>query len=90
MNKEELYNDFIKNIINHDYSYNYSDSHHVWIRGTEELDIIREQLDKLIVIYGYDPILLLGDCLRARSEQYTDGLTHRIINNLFTNYIKNT
>lgn len=69
MNKEQLYEDFIKNIINHDYSYDYSDSNTVWERGRQQKDLIRQQLKELINIHKYDPILLLGDCLLARGEQ---------------------
>lgn len=86
MNKEQLYEDFIKNIINHDYSYDYSDSNTVWERGRQQKDLIRQQLKELINIHKYDPILLLGDCLLARGEQFVDGLTHRIINQLFEPY----
>lgn len=87
MNKEELYQDFIKNIQYHDYSYNYSDDHRAWERGQDELDKITDQLATLIKTHQFDPILLLGDCLNARSEQYNDGLTHRIIKGLFDKYI---
>ena len=86
MNKEQLYEDFIKNIINHDYSYDYSDSNTVWERGRQEKDKIREQLKELINIHKYSPTLLHCDCLRARCEQFIDGLTHRIINSLFEPY----
>jgi len=88
MNKDDTLKAFLNLILSHDYSYNYSDDHRAYSRGQDEYKKLQELLEALITEFKYVPETLLADCLATRTEQFTDGLTHRIIRNLFDKYIK--
>lgn len=85
-NGKEVHDKFIERIIGHDYSYQWSDDHRAWSSGQRSLELLRAQVHGLITVFGYNPETLLKECLEARSEQYTDGLTHKVIKGLFEPY----
>lgn len=77
---------FIKLLKSFDSSYNYSDDHNVWKRGQAQLEDIQTALRELH-LSGFDMKSLLEKCLSEVEEEFTDGFTHRTINNLFKPYL---
>ena len=48
---------------------------------------IQAKVHALCAVHKEDAQALLDDCIAIRSEQYTDGLTHKTINGWFKPYI---
>lgn len=71
----------------HDFSYMMSDDERTYKYGKRNQDKILEAIDVLIVELRVDAISLCKQLLSSRSEQYTDGLTHRTIKGWFSQYM---
>ena len=71
----------------HDYSYMMSDSHSVWEHGMRHEKLIQAKIHALCAIHKEDAEALWYEVTNAVQEQYTDGLTHKVIKNWFTPYI---
>lgn len=71
----------------HDYSYMYSDSHSVWEHGMRHEKLIQAKIHALCAIHKEDAEALWHEVTAKVQEQYTDGLTHKVIKNWFTPYI---
>jgi hypothetical protein len=71
----------------HDYSYMMSDDAKAYERGKRNEDKIKKGIDILVFDLKNDPITLLKQLLECRSEQFIDGLTHRIIKSWFAIYM---
>ncbi len=78
---------FLNRIVAHDYSYQYSDDHRYWSAGNFSYDELEKNLG-ILIQEGENAQELLGECLKIRSEQYKDGLTHNVIRGLFEKYLK--
>ena len=85
--ESKLYNDFLDEVINHDYSHMFSDSHSAWEAGMLSENDIKRKIHSLFLYHREDMYQLYEDCIAVRSEQYTDGLTHKTIKNWFSTYI---
>ena len=90
MNEDSLINQYFDMIKGHDYSYMFSDDNRSWLSGTKSEKQIKELLHALISVCRVDAERLLEDSISEVSEQYTDGLTHRVIRGWFDDYIDNT
>jgi len=88
--ESKLYNQFLDEVINHDYSHMFSDDDRAWRAGNQSEKHIKEKLHALITICRYDAEELLEECISQRDEQYTDGLTHKTIRNWFKPYVEKT
>lgn len=86
-NENEMINELLDRVEKHDYSYMFSDDHRSWMGGTKSEKMIEQLIHGLCSVMKVDAMELLNDCLEVRSEQYTDGLTHKIIRGWFSNYI---
>lgn len=84
---EQIHNELIDMVQKHDYSYMYSDSHSVWQAGVKYEREIQAKIHALCAVHREDAQSLLDECLTEREEQYTDGLTHRIIRGWFKPYV---
>lgn len=84
---EQIHNELIDMVLKHDYSYMYSDSHSVWQAGVKYEKEIQAKIHALCAVHREDAQSLLDECLTEREEQYTDGLTHRIIRGWFKPYV---
>ena len=71
----------------HDFSYMMSDDERTYRYGKRNQDKILEAIDVLIVELRVDAVSLCKQLLECRSEQYTDGLTHRTIKGWFSQYM---
>ena len=79
--------DLLDMVQKHDYSYMMSDSHSVWESGMRYEKEIQAKVHALCAIHREDAEALLDECLSIRSEQYIDGLTHKVIRGWFAPYI---
>ena len=79
--------DLLDMVQKHDYSYMMSDSHGVWESGMRYEKEIQAKVHALCAIHREDAEALLDECLSIRSEQYIDGLTHKVIRGWFKPYI---
>ena len=73
----------------HDYSYMFADDDRSWRAGVASEDEIKQFIHSLIDVCREDAEKLLEDSLYEVTEQYTDGLTHRVIRSWFTDYVEN-
>lgn len=71
----------------HDYSYMMSDDDRTWTRGNNHEKQIESMIDTLITDLCVDPVDLCKQLLACRSEQYADGLTHRVIKSWISSYM---
>ena len=88
--ESKLYNQFLDEVIRHDYSHMFSDDDRSYSAGVISENHIKEKLHALISICRYDAEELLEECIYQRDEQYTDGLTHKTIRGWFKPYVENT
>lgn len=79
---------FLELIKDHDYAYEYSENRNVFNSGRETLIEIAAQLDDLICVQGFSPVILLKHCLNLHPE-IQNSLPTRIIHMLFKKYINN-
>ena len=86
-NENAMINELLDRIEKHDYSYMFSDDHRSWMSGTKSEKLIEQLIHGLCGVMKVDANSLLSDCLEARSEQYIDGLTHKVICGWFAPYI---
>ena len=84
---EQIRQDLLDMVQKHDYSYMMSDSHSVWSSGMRYEKEIQAKIHALCAIHREDAMALLDECLSVRSEQYVDGLTHKVIKGWFNPYI---
>ncbi len=84
---EQMRRDLMDMVQKHDYSYMMSDSHNVWEAGMRAENSIKAKIHALFTYHREDMEQLYKDCLEARPEQYTNGLTHSTIKSWFTTYI---
>jgi hypothetical protein len=82
-----ILSDLLDSVYVHDYSYMMSDDKRVWERGKNNERHIKNLIDILITELYVKPIDLLKQLLECRSEQHTDGLTHRVIKGWFAIYM---
>ena len=82
-----IHTDLIGMVRTHDWSYMMSDSHSVWEVGMRHEAGIKAKVHALCAIHREDAEALLAECLSVRSEQYIDGLTHKVIRGWFKPYI---
>ncbi len=82
-----ILSDLLDSVYVHDYSYMMSDDMRAWERGRNHERHIKDLIDILITELYVKPIDLLKQLLECRSEQYTDGLTHRVIKGWFAIYM---
>jgi len=84
---EQIKVDLLDMVRKHDYSYMYSDDHRAWESGMRYEKEIQAKIHALCAIHKEDAYSLIAECLDTRSEQYTDGLTHKVIKGWFKPYI---
>ena len=84
-----LLKEFVLRVKNHDYEYHYSKSKRKREIGKRSFEWIERMLCELIMYEGVKQKQLLGVCLKAVREQYTDNLTHRTIIGWFGDYKNN-
>ena len=84
---EQIKSDLLVQVVRHDYSYMMSDDHRSWSSGMRVEKEIQAKIHSLCGIHREDAIALLDECLSVRSEQYVDGLTHKVIKGWFNPYI---
>ena len=84
---ERIRTELLELVRTHDYSYMMSDSHSVWEAGMRVERDIKAKVHALCAIHREDAEALLHECIEIRPEQYTDGLTHKIIYGWFSSYI---
>ena len=72
----------------HDYSYMMSDSNAVYMSGVRAEQAIKELVHSLCAVHREDADCLLKECIEIRDEQYTDGLTHKVIHSWFKPYVE--
>jgi hypothetical protein len=82
-----ILSDLLDSVYVHDYSYIMSDDMRAWTRGNSNECHIKDLIDILITELCVKPIDLLRQLLECRSEQYTDGLTHKTIKGWFAIYM---
>lgn len=87
--ESKLYNQFLDEVINHDYSHMFSDDDRWYSAGVSSEKRIQELIHALVSFARVDAERLLEDCLYERDEQYTDGLTHKTIRGWFKPYVEN-
>ena len=86
-NENEMISELLQRVERHDYSYMYSDDHRSWSAGTKSEKEIEQLIHSLCGVMKVDAYSLVAECLDTRSEQYTDGLTHKVIKGWFKPYI---
>ena len=79
--------DLLDSVYVHDYSYMYSDDNRTFKRGQNSERHIKDLIDILITELYVKPIDLLKQLLECRAEQFSDGLTHRVIKGWFAIYM---
>lgn len=82
-----ILSDLLDSVYVHDYSYMMSDDMRAWTRGNSNEKHIKDLIDILVTELYVKPIDLLKQLLECRAEQYTDGLTHRVIKGWFAIYM---
>ena len=88
----KLYNEFLDEVKEHDYSYMMSDSHSVYMSGRNHEKQIEEKIHILINVCRYDAKDLLDEVLTLVPQRYNDrnengdDLTHRVIKGWFKSY----
>ena len=88
----KLYNEFLDEVKEHDYSYMMSDSHSVYMSGRNHEKQIEEKIHILINVCRYDAKDLLDEVLTLVPQRYLDAdingddLTHRVIKGWFKSY----
>jgi len=86
-NECEMIEELLQRVERHDFSYMYSDDHRSWMSGTKSEKEIEQVIHSLCSVMKVDAYSLVAQCLDIRSEQYTDGLTHKTIKSWFKPYI---
>ena len=84
---EQIKVDLLDMVLKHDYSYMYSDDHRSWESGMRYEKEIQAKIHALCAVHREDAEAVLNECLAIRSEQYIDGLTHKVICGWFKPYI---
>lgn len=84
---EQMRTDLLDMVQKHDYSHMFSDSNSVWESGMRNENTIKAKIHALFTYHREDMEQLYKDCIAVREEQYTNGLTHKTINNWFNTYI---
>ena len=84
---EQMRQDLLNMVQNHDYSHMFSDSHQAWESGMRSENEIKAKIHSLFIYHREDMTQLYEDCIDVREEQYTDGLTHKTIKGWFNTYI---
>jgi hypothetical protein len=88
-NENAMLNEYFDKIKSHDYSYQFSDDHRWWERGTNSENCIKEMIHALCTIVRVDAEGLLEDSLYEVNEEYVGGLTHKTIRSWFKPYVEN-
>ena len=89
----KLYEEYMNEIVQHDYSYMMSDDNRSYMSGRNSEKQIQEKLHALINICRYDAYDLLDRTLSAVPQRYLDAdingddLTHRVIRGWFKPYV---
>jgi len=86
-NENQMVEELLQRVERHDFSYMYSDDHRSWMSGTKSEKEIEQLIHSLCSVMKVDAYSLVAQCLDIRSEQYTDGLTHKTIKSWFKPYI---
>lgn len=84
---KQIHSDLLDMVQKHDYSYMYSDSHSVWESGMRYEKEIQAKIHALCAIHREDAEGLYKEVIQTVQEQYTDGLTHKVIKGWFSPYI---
>ena len=84
---EQMRQDLLDMVQKHDYSHMMSDSHSAWEAGMLSENDIKRKIHSLFLYHREDMYQLYEDCIAIRPEQYTDGLTHKVIKGWFSTYI---
>jgi len=88
MVSEQIKADLLDMVQKHDYSYMMSDSHSVWEVGMRHEAVIKAKVHALCAIHKEDAEALYNEIVALVQEQYTDGLTHKVIKGWFSMYIE--
>ena len=88
MVSEQIKADLLDMVQKHDYSYMMSDSHSVWEVGMRHEASIKAKVHALCAIHKEDAEALYNEIVAGVQEQYTDGLTHKVIKGWFSMYIE--
>ena len=88
MVSEQIKADLLDMVQKHDYSYMMSDSHSVWEVGMRHEAGIKAKVHALCAIHKEDAEALYNEIVAVVQEQYTDGLTHKVIKGWFSMYIE--
>lgn len=83
----KICDNLIDNVVEHDYSYQFSDDMNIFKKGQAHENQIKQKIKDLIELYNIKPEGLLSDCLNNRLEQYDNGLTHKTIKQWFSPYL---
>jgi len=83
----KLCDTLIDYVMEHDYSYQFSEDRNVYRNGKDNETLIKSKIKELVMTYNIKPEGLLSDCLNNRSEQYDNGLTHTTIKQWFSPYL---
>ena len=86
-NENAMINELLDKVEKHDYSYMYSDDNRWYMSGEASEREIQQLIHSLCSVMKVDAMGLLNDCFEVRSEQYVDGLTHKVIRGWFKPYI---
>ena len=89
LSRQNVLERYFNAIQKHDYSHMYSDDDRAWRSGKQSEDEIKQYIHTLVSVLREDATQLLEDSLYEVTEQYTDGLTHRIIRSWFVDYVEN-
>ncbi len=84
---EQIHSDLLDMVQRHDYSYMMSDDHRSWESGMRYEKEIQAKIHALCGIHREDADGLYKEVIGIVQEQYTDGLTHKVIKGWFTPYI---
>ena len=84
---EKIKVDLLDMVQKHDYSYMYSDDHRSWVSGMSVEKEIQAKIHALCSIHREDAEGLYKEAVESVQEQYTDGLTHKVIKGWFSPYI---
>jgi hypothetical protein len=84
---EQIKQDLLKMVQQHDYSYMYSDDHRSWESGMRYEKEIQAKVHALCAVHREDAEGLYKEVIESVQEQYTDGLTHKVIGGWFKPYV---